>query len=63
VGEPLFPAPCTDHGTKACPQEEGCLISPIWQDFYELMRKYLSAISLKDIVENKRIPAGQSAAR
>ncbi|OHD25357.1 MAG: hypothetical protein A2064_12610, partial [Spirochaetes bacterium GWB1_66_5] len=46
VGEPLFPAPCADHGTKACPQQEGCLISPIWQDFYELMRKYLSAISL-----------------
>jgi len=63
VGEPLFPAPCADHGTKACPQQEGCLISPIWQDFYELMRKYLSAISLKDIVENKRIPAGQSVAR
>jgi DNA-binding IscR family transcriptional regulator len=63
VGEPLFPAPCADHGTKACPQEEGCLISPIWQDFYELMRKYLSAISLKDIVENKRIPAGLSVAR
>jgi Rrf2 family iron-sulfur cluster assembly transcriptional regulator len=63
VGEPLFPAPCADHGIKACPQQEGCLISPIWQDFYELMRKYLSAISLKDIVENKRIPAGQSVAR
>jgi len=27
------------------------------------MRKYLSAISLKDIVENKRIPAGLSVAR
>ena len=63
VGEPLFPAPCADHGTKACPQQEGCLISPIWQDFYELMRKYLSAISLKDIVENKRVPAGLPAAR
>src|SRR4030042_3260212 len=63
VGEPLFPAPCADHGTKACPQQEGCLISPIWQDFYELMRKYLSAISLKDIVENKRVPAGLTAAR
>ena len=63
VGEPLFPAPCADHGTKVCPRLEGCLISPIWQDFYELMRKYLSAISLKDIVENKRIPAGLSVAR
>ena len=63
VGEPLFPAPCADHGTKACPQQEGCLISPIWQDFYELMRKYLSAISLKDIVENKRVSAGLPAAR
>jgi Rrf2 family iron-sulfur cluster assembly transcriptional regulator len=63
VGEPLFPAPCVDHSTKACSRQEGCLLSPIWQDFYELMRKYLSAISLKDIVENKRIPAGQSVAR
>ena len=63
VGEPLFPAPCVDHGAKSCSRQDGCLISPIWQDFYELMRKYLSAISLKDIVENKRIPAGLSVAR
>jgi Rrf2 family iron-sulfur cluster assembly transcriptional regulator len=53
VGEPLYPAPCTDHDIKTCPNKEGCLISPVWQDFYELMRKYLSGISLKDIVEGK----------
>jgi Rrf2 family iron-sulfur cluster assembly transcriptional regulator len=63
VGEPLFPAPCVDHGARSCSRQDGCLISPVWQDFYELMRKYLSGISLKDIVENKRIPAGLTAAR
>jgi Rrf2 family iron-sulfur cluster assembly transcriptional regulator len=63
VGEPLFPAPCTDHGTKACPRQEGCLISPIWEDFYALIHKHLSAISLKDILDNARAPAGSSSAR
>ena len=65
VGEPLFPAPCTDHGAKTCPRQDGCLISPVWQDFYELMRKYLAGISLKDILENGKTTAasGSSAAR
>jgi Rrf2 family iron-sulfur cluster assembly transcriptional regulator len=65
VGESLFPAPCTDHGAKPCPRQEGCLTSPIWQDFYELIRKYLSGISLKDILENGKSPSASvsSAAR
>jgi Rrf2 family iron-sulfur cluster assembly transcriptional regulator len=65
VGEPLFPAPCTDHGSRPCPRREGCLTSPIWQDFYELIRKHLTGISLKDILENGKTTAasGSSAAR
>ncbi len=63
VGEPLFPAPCADHGTKACARQEGCLISPIWQDFYELIRKHLAGISLKDILDNAKTPSASTAAR
>jgi Rrf2 family iron-sulfur cluster assembly transcriptional regulator len=65
VGEPLFPAPCTDHGAKPCVHQEGCLISPVWQDFYEVIREHLSAISLKDILENGKssLVSGTSSAR
>jgi len=54
VGEPLFPAPCTDHGTKACHRQAGCALSPVWQGFYDTIRSHLERISLKDILENGR---------
>jgi len=63
VGEPLFPAPCAEHGAKGCPRQETCLISPVWQNFHELILKHLSGISLKDILDNTRAPAGSSSAR
>ena len=63
VGEPLFPAPCADHGAKACPRQDGCLISPVWQDFYELIRKHLAGISLKDILDSAKAPTGSTPAR
>jgi Rrf2 family iron-sulfur cluster assembly transcriptional regulator len=62
VGEPLFPAPCTDHGAKSCPRQEGCLTFPIWQDFYELIRGHLSGITLKDILDNGKSASGFTAA-
>jgi Rrf2 family iron-sulfur cluster assembly transcriptional regulator len=63
VGESLFPAPCVDHKAEACPRQAGCLISPVWQDFYELIRKHLSSVSLKDILDNAKTPASSSSAR
>jgi Rrf2 family iron-sulfur cluster assembly transcriptional regulator len=63
VGEPLFPAPCTEHGAKPCPRLEGCPISPVWQNFYELIVKHLSGISLKDILDNAKAPAGSRPTR
>ncbi len=57
VGEPLYPAPCSDHSTKHCSRQAGCPIAPIWFDFYDLLRRYLSAISLQDIMESKPGPA------
>ena len=63
VGEPLFPAPCTDH-TAGCGRKAGCSLAPVWQDFYELIRNHLSAISLKDIIDEvKPVSASPAAAR
>ncbi len=61
VGEPLFPAPCAEHGTDRCPRKEGCPISPVWQSFYELILNHLSGISLKDILENSRVASSASS--
>jgi Rrf2 family iron-sulfur cluster assembly transcriptional regulator len=57
VGEPLFPAPCSDRSGKHCARQQGCLLAPIWNDFHDLLRRYLSAISLQDILEKKSGPA------
>jgi len=63
VGEPLFPAPCAEHGSKPCPRQENCPISPIWQNFHELILKHLSGISLKDILDSAESLAGSRSAR
>jgi Rrf2 family iron-sulfur cluster assembly transcriptional regulator len=59
VGESLFPAPCANHdpSVKTCPRAEGCLTAPIWHGFYDLINKYLSEITLKDILESGKTPA------
>jgi Rrf2 family iron-sulfur cluster assembly transcriptional regulator len=63
VGESLFPAPCADHEADVCPRQEGCPISPFWQDFYELIRKHLASVSLKDILDKAKTTVGSSPAR
>jgi Rrf2 family protein len=64
VGEPLFPAPCTEYAA-GCSRKSGCSLAPVWQDFYELIRSHLSGISLKDILDGVKTagPAPQSPAR
>jgi DNA-binding IscR family transcriptional regulator len=52
-----------EHGAKPCPRQEGCPISPVWQDFYELILKHLSGISLKDILDNSRASAASRPPR
>ena len=61
VGEPLFPAPCTDHAA-GCGRKSGCPMAPVWQDFYELIRNHLSGISLKDIMDGAKTSAAPSQA-
>jgi Rrf2 family iron-sulfur cluster assembly transcriptional regulator len=54
VGEPLYPAPCTDHGVKPCHRQPSCPIAPVWQEFYELIRDHLSGISLQDMLTQSK---------
>jgi Rrf2 family iron-sulfur cluster assembly transcriptional regulator len=63
VGEPLFPSPCAEHGSRPCPRLGECPISPVWQNFYELILKHLSGISLKDILDDAKTAAGSRPAR
>jgi Rrf2 family iron-sulfur cluster assembly transcriptional regulator len=54
VGEPLYPAPCTNPHTTPCPRKADCPLDPVWQNFYEMIEKHLSNISLRDIIEKHR---------
>ena len=54
VGEPLYPAPCTNPHATPCPRKADCPLNPVWQNFYEMIEKHLSNISLRDIIEKHR---------
>ena len=54
VGEPLYPAPCTNPHATPCPRKAYCPLNPVWQKLYEIIVKHLSSISLKDIIEKRR---------
>ena len=54
VGEPLYPAPCTNPHATPCPRKADCPLNPVWQNFYEMIAKHLSSISLRDIIEKHR---------
>lgn len=54
VGEPLYPAPCTNPHATPCPRKADCPLNPVWQNFYEIIVKHLSSISLRDIIEKHR---------
>lgn len=62
VGEPLYPAPCTDHDANPCPRRADCALNPVWGGFYELIRSHLSGISLKDILDRGAKPAAAAPA-
>ena len=57
VGEPLHPAPCTDHAAEPCQRRACCLTSPVWHGFHELIRAHLCEISLQDILDGGSAPA------
>ena len=54
VGEPIFPAPCTNGTIDPCPREHKCALAPVWSGFHEVIEKHLDSISLKDIIDNRK---------
>ena len=52
VGEPLYPAPCTDGNAKGCARKDGCAMAPVWGEFHTLIRRHLAGISLRDILDS-----------
>ncbi len=57
VGESVHPTPCTDDQAKECVRLSECPLSPIWNQFDELIQNHLANISLKDILENGGSPS------
>ncbi len=56
VGEPLYPAPCAEAVDDACERKASCSIAPLWQNFYGLIDRYLSSVSLQDLMERRERP-------
>ncbi len=57
VGEPIYPAPCTDctkRREEMCSRREHCNISPVWYSLYDLIERFLTSVSLKDIISKKK---------
>lgn len=55
VGEPLYPAPCTDStAEKRCKRMGHCPISPMWQSFYDMIEEFLGRMKVKDIIDKNQ---------
>ncbi len=53
VGEPTFPAPCTDPGDPdRCSRKTGCRVTKTWQRFADVINGFLSGLTLKDVLED-----------
>ncbi len=53
VGEPTFPAPCTDpNDPDRCSRKDNCRICGTWQKFADVIDEFLSGLTLADILED-----------
>ncbi len=48
----LAPIPCVVNDGADCPRACGCKTFRMWKGLYEVMEKYLSGVSLADLVQN-----------
>lgn len=58
--EPIYPVPCTNHENDPCERQNGCPMSPVWHEFYAVMRDHLEGVKLEDVLRRKG--AAQSVA-
>ena len=52
----MVPVTCLQQSENTCERRDACRTLPLWQGLEKLIRDYLAAITLEDIVEG-RIPA------
>jgi Rrf2 family iron-sulfur cluster assembly transcriptional regulator len=50
VGEPLYPAPCTNIGGQHCSRQKSCDLAPVWGEFHSVIRNHLSGVTVEDII-------------
>lgn len=50
----ISPVACVEEGTVQCPRSGGCVALPIWQGLDRVIREYLDAITLQDILDREQ---------
>lgn len=56
----LVPVACLEEHAQACPRAEGCVTLPLWQGLNQIIRDYLSGITLEQLLrqaEERGVPA------
>jgi Rrf2 family transcriptional regulator, iron-sulfur cluster assembly transcription factor len=61
VGEPIYPVPCTNHAAGSCERRGLCSMSPVWHDFYDVLRDHLEGISLEDVLDGAGVKPREKA--
>lgn len=47
----MAPVACLEERAAPCPRAAGCPTLPVWQEFYEMCRRYFSGITLSDLMK------------
>ena len=56
----MAPVACLEGDVNTCPRSGECATLPIWEGLKEVMDKYLSGITLEDVVEQKHAKEGNN---
>ena len=48
----LAPVACLEHAPNACPRSPQCPTLPLWQGLEDVVRRYLSGVTLRDLMQN-----------
>lgn len=58
----LVPVACLEQNAQVCPRANGCVTLPLWQGLNQVIRDYLSGITLEQLVNQAKergISAGE----
>ena len=49
---------CLESNVNTCPRCEECATLPVWQGLQNVVKEYLSGITLQDVIDNQRNKSG-----